>query len=283
MLSLNLVQANPPKDLSNFGSAACPLRPSRVAKFLGCPMSVVLTMWDEDKGGGTAAQTGNLVHDAAEAYHKAREDRVAAGMKALAAARSQFPEGDPIKAEAIFRSYAADRANQEAVVVWCEEPVTLTLAPAPEDPTGKPVVITGTLDQVRRDFTCPRGVFYPGLSVWDIKTGARFDADDTVNEYLIQQATYTLAARQTLDASVTPGGLIYTPGYEKTRSRRFVGLPLTIPQCNILLAPVVHWVAAVRRGVPCFKPSAEACKFCPAKPWPNCVERARGVYNVTGV
>lgn len=236
-------------------------------------MSVVLTMHDEGLG-GVSAQTGNLVHDAAEAYHKEKgtqSDRVAAGLAALAAAREQFPQGDAEKATTIFGSYAADPENQNAVVLWCEQRVRLVLPAAPSDPTGEPIVIEGTLDQVRRH---PDG----RKRVWDIKTGSAKTADENVTDYLIQQATYTLAAVETLDPEIEPGGLIYTPGYLSSRGRRHLELPLTIETCKLLLAGVPDIVAAIRRGTPLAYPSADVCKWCDVRPFPKCANGFTGFY-----
>jgi hypothetical protein len=270
MLALPVITTVHP-EMRQFATAARPLRPSRVGKFLRCPMSVVLQMAAESAG-NAAAQTGNLVHDAVEAYHKTKEAREAAGLAALERARAQFPEGDAEKAKAIFARYAKDPRNQNAVVPWVEAPVTLTLAPAPNDPTGKPVVISGTLDQVRLE----DGV----LRVWDVKTGDRLSGDESEAEYLIQQATYTLAAIQTLDPSIQPGGLIYTPAYEKSRSKPFRPLKLTADRCKMLILPLVYWVAAVRSGVAPFSPSPEACRFCDEGGWPRCASKAENVLGV---
>jgi len=260
-------------DLLNFASESRPLRPSRVSKLLACPMSIVLTM-HEEREGGAKAQTGNILHDLAEHYHKAKgseADRIAAGLSALEAARAQFPEGDPDEALKIFRSYTADQENALAVVPWCEEPVRLVLPADPGDPTGQPVVIQGTLDQVRRS---PDGT----LSVWDIKTGTFHDAHATVLEYLTQQAVYTLAARATLDPEIQPGGIIYTNGYRVTRGRVHVPNPLTVAQCEDLVLMVPPMVASVRRGEAAFRPGNESCRFCHVKPWPKCHSMFRGVY-----
>lgn len=260
-------------DMLTFGSESRPLRPSKVAKFLACPMSVLLTI-HEQREGGKAAQTGNLVHSGAEAFHKTigtEGERIAAGLAALDAARAEFPEGDEEAAIKIFRSYAADKTNANAVVPWCEEPVRLVLSPDPGDPTGQPIVIAGTLDQVRR---APDGT----LSVWDIKTGTFHGANDTVLEYLTQQAVYTLAARACLDSSIVPGGLIRTHGYSIIRGQVHLPNPLTVSQCEDLILLVPPLVAAIRRGEPVFRPGVDACRFCDVKPWPSCHNTFKGLY-----
>ncbi len=261
-------------ELLSFASASRPLRPSRVAKFLACPMGVVLSMHEESSG-GRAAQTGSLVHAAADAFHKSKEDRTAAGLAALEAARAKFPYGDEEKAREIFRSYSSDPENEKAQVLWSEASVTLTLQAAEGDPTQEAIVIRGTLDQVRRH---PDGT----LRVWDIKTGSFLSGEETVLDYLTQQAVYTLAARETLDPSIQPGGIIYTPAYERVRTRAHLDNPLTVENCGDLLLTVPYLVSMIRQGMPVFTPSVSACKFCEIKkagnPWPKCRTRYRGVY-----
>jgi len=268
---LRLIEPDPDRELPDkvraFGSARFPLRPSACGKLVGCPMSVFLKYEDESDG-GVAAQTGNLVHSAAAAFHNHKD--LEAGLAALEAARLEFPRGDPEKADKIYRAYAADPKNNEAEVVWCERKVRLDLAPAPGDPTGEPVVIEGTLDQVRRE----SGV----LRVWDIKTGDRLGPEENLDDYLIQQAVYVLAARQTLDPTIEPGGLIYTPGYSKPRGRRFIPYTLTIEQLRLFVTPVVHAVSLIRQGIPAFRPSAENCRWCDYRPFTQCSRVYKGIY-----
>lgn len=264
------------EDFQTFAGPAHPLRPSKLIQFIRCPMSAFLTINDDDDGRTkAAADRGNLVHAAAAAYHrlKGKTDdnaRLEAGLAALDAARDTFPDGDPEEAKTIFRAYAADPENQKAVTPWVEQKVTIHLAPAPNDPTGLPVVITGMLDQIRATPS--------GLKVWDIKTGAGKDAVETVNEYLVQQAAYTLAARASLDPTIEPGGIIYTPGYEKPRARRHLDLKLTVERCRLILIPVIYAVAEIRRGIPAFRPGADSCKYCPVKPYDHCLSMFTGVY-----
>lgn len=259
-------------DMSVFASDKRPLRPSKTETFLGCPMSVVLSGWDEDPG-GSKAQTGNLIHDAVEAYHKAKADREAAGLAALAAARAAFPDGDPVYAEKISRAYFADPANQTADVIFNEQPVRLELPCAPYDHTGLPVVIQGTLDQVRRETVGGR----KALRVWDIKTGDRFTGEESLLHYAVQQAVYVLAARASLDPSIEPGGLIYTPAYTRNRGSKFIPFNHGIDECWVLVQPLVHWAAAIRNGEPIFRPDVERCKWCDHRPWPKCIKAAKTI------
>lgn len=252
----------------DFGTPEFPLRPSATGKFFACPMSVFMTWKEEGGDSNSPADTGSMMHAGAAEFHRTHD--VGEGERALLASHQKFPQGDPDKALTIYRSYVADPKNSKAEVVWIEEPVRLTLPPAPGDPTGKPVVFQGTLDQVRK---------YEGtLQVWDIKTGSGKDPNESLDEYLLQQGVYTLAARETLDPTIQPGGLIYTPGYEKPRGRRFLPLGLTLSQVEALLLPLVHLVSLIRQGVPLFTPSAGACKYCPVRRYTNCIPMYQGVF-----
>lgn len=292
----------------DFGSIRRPLRPSSIPKLFKCPMSVFMSTAEDNTSNG-AADTGSMVHAGAAAYHKTEGDvqfRKEVGDNAVRTSLPEFPQGNLDKALAIFEAYAADPANQTAVVPWVEEKVTLTLQAAANDPTGEDIIISGTLDQVRAEGeelkillterelashgvggagwllrTNSPAMFspYPKLSVWDIKTGSGKDANETNAEYVLQQCVYTLAARETLNPLIVPGGFIYTPGYDKPRGRRFLPLGISVDQCILLLAQLPQIVSLVRQGFPMFSPSAGACQYCPVRPYSNCLSMYQGVYS----
>lgn len=251
-----------PALMRDFGSRKHPLRPSSLVRVGACPMSAVLYDDMTNDEGGAAAQTGNLVHEAAAAFHRSASSmdlkaRTAEGLAALEAARQEFPDGNVAKAVEIYGAYSADKENIDADCPWVERRVVLELEAAAFDPTGEPVVIQGTLDQIRR---------YPdgSLELWDIKTGSRKTGKESLLSYSVQQACYLLAARQTLSPDITLGGLIYTPGYEKKLGKRFFRYQMTPEQCNILVSSVVYTVALVRMGVPLFRPGSDTCEWCKA-------------------
>lgn len=273
MIELPLYAGTHP-DFREYGTARRPLRPSALVQLLKCPMSGFLTYTDGDDLGNQAAQTGNLVHVAAAEFHRAVGElagRKEAGLAALDAARLEFPGGDPDKAVYIFGQYAGDKKNQDAVTPWVEHKVNLRLAPAADDPTREPVVVIGTLDQVRLE---PDG----RLRVYDIKTGSAKDSNETLDEYVVQQCAYTLAARLDLDPRVEPGEIIHTPGYDKPRGRRFLPLKVTVEDCYLMMSAVVHQVSLIRQGIPLFTPSAENCKYCKVRPYTNCTTYYKAVY-----
>jgi hypothetical protein len=215
---------------------------------------------------GEAAQTGNLVHSAAAEYH--RTGNIEEALKALDADRAKFPDGDPKKAIKIFTNYSADPRNQGVTCLAVEKHVELVLAPAPDDPSGLPIHIEGTLDQVR--------VRNEKNILADIKTGYRLNAQETVAEYLVQQACYWLAAEQTLGITIHEAELIHTPAYEKNRGNPFLPTKLTKNSVLVLLSGVVSLVSLIRKGHPIFRPG-DPCDYCPLKNYDNCYHFARGI------
>lgn len=211
---------------------------------------------------GSAADTGNLIHSGIAAFHRAKgglAQKRRVGHDAITADQAKFPLGNYPEACAVFASYAEDPENAKAETPWVEEKVRVEY---------RGVHFAGTLDQVRIDeHGIPR--------VWDVKTGDKYSADDTLLEYAVQQAIYTIAARATLSTDIDVGGIIYTPWYGRNRRRKSVFVPLTtsIDQCYKLLDAVVSRVNAVKTGDGVFIPSPKNCEYCNLKPWPNC-ERA---------
>lgn len=239
-------------------------------------MSAVLNDDMVNEEGGPAAQTGNLVHAAAAAFHRAAasmgvEARTEEGRAALEAARQKFPDGNTGKAHETFTAYAADPENINADCPWVEQPIELWISAAPNDPTGEPIVIVGTLDQVRRT---PDG----RLKLWDIKTGCRRTGKESLEAYAVQQACYLLAARQALADNVEPGGLIYTPGYEKKYAKRFFPYAMTVEECRILVSTVAYSVALIRSGIPIFRPGVDTCHFCKLVSFEKCLPEFRTTY-----
>ena len=245
-------------DVKLFGTREYPLRPSSLGRLVKCPMSVLIPFFFfQDGEGRPGAQTGSLVHAGVEAFHRADGSAVAA-REALAEAVQTFPEGDREKARRWLDAYLADPTNKSAAVAACELKVDLEY---------KGVFVRGTLDQIRRN---DDGT----LVVWDLKTGTSLQADDVVAEYQFQQAAYVLAARQTLKLDVTPGGIIYAAGYDKPRGRRFLPMGVRVADCEQLMDEVVREVQHIRTGGRAYRPTADHCKWCDYKPYPQCKNHA---------
>ncbi len=246
-----------------FASPEFPLRPSALTHLVRCAGSVALP-WEEiaqvNTLGGAAAQTGNLVHEAAAAFHKTAND-VEAGNAALQLARDRFPGGDVSKAQGMFDAYAADQENL-IVVPFVEFPVSMSLEPLADDPSGYPVVITGTCDQIRRGAD-------DKLYIWDIKTGSRLDIKDTLDYYAYQISAYAVAATQTIGETVHPGGVIYTEGYAKPRAPRRRFCPWKYDTALHHMKWIQRIVTEIRKGNVPVTPG-ESCKYCVYKSVETC-------------
>lgn len=255
----------PLTDHQLFGSPEFPLRGSKLDHIIRCAGSVALTWVKEptaDTLGGAAAQTGNLVHKAVDGYHTNNNDKEA-GDVALQQARAQFPGGDVKKAQKIFDAYAADQANQ-VTVPYLELKIEASFSPLPDDPLQLPIVIKGTCDQLRLvDGT---------LQVWDIKTGGRLTAKEYMDYHMYQVAGYAVAAAQTLQQPVEPGGLICTDGYATgQRVRTFAPWDYTV--CLYLMRNLVRRVTDIRKGNIELSPSTVNCEYCPLKSISNCIPK----------
>ena len=197
------------KPLSLFGSEHAPLRCSMLDGLNRCPMKHVLLYLDEaEDRAGEAAETGSIAHAGIAAYHRAggHVNGVEAGLAAIRASLDRFPRARPEDAARHFADYAADPRHSSAEVVAVERPVRLVLPPGAGDPTGREVVIEGTVDQIRR---------HEGrLAVFDVKTGAT-PGWQMLHDHLFQVCAYALAATAELGEPVAPGCLIRTQGYRK--------------------------------------------------------------------
>jgi hypothetical protein len=266
------------KPLSLFGSVHAPLRCSSLDGLNRCPMKHVLAYLEGDEDlTGEAAETGSVAHAAIAAYHRARghQEGVEAGLAAIRDCLGRFPRADPEDAARHFADYVADPRHPAAEVVAVERPVRLVLPPAEGDPTGREVVIEGTLDQVRR---------HDGrLLVCDVKTGAT-PGWQMVHDYLFQVVAYAAAATAELGEPVEPGYLIRTRGYRK-KGVRPADAPegvlwhfgLAPDQCRVYLDQVRELVAQVRAGAVRFGPGLH-CAYCPLQGIWNCTARAEKYY-----
>lgn len=244
-------------NLSEFGTRAMPMRPSSMVKLLKCPMSVLLTYFVQGDDGNAATNTGNLVHVGVETYHKTGSAESA--KEAMEAAVATFPEANRDKARKWLEAYLADPTNQSATVTHVEAKVELDY---------KGVYLCGTLDQIRQD---ENGT----LVVWDLKTGTSLTPEQAVAEYQVQQACYVLAARQTFNLDVQPGGIIFAAGYDRRYGRRFLPMGVSVSDCEQLLDEVVREVEAIRRGERHYRPTASNCAYCPLREFPNCKRHER--------
>lgn len=253
--------------LWQFGTEQNPLRCSALDLLNKCPMQkVLLYLGEADGTTREAAETGSLAHAGIAAYHRAG-GQVEAGQQAMADCLDQFPLASPAEAERHFADYCQDPRNQEADIVLIEQPVRIVLPAAASDPTGQDIVVTGTLDQVRR---------HEGqLMVFDIKTGS-IPGWVMLHDYLFQICGYAIGASKLLGEPVLPGALIRTTSYRRkeVNEEAFWFFNLTLEQCHRFMAQLREEVARIRKGEIRIGPGAH-CGFCPLGGIWNCTDTAK--------
>lgn len=200
-------------DLKLLASEQYPMRASSTT-YLNCRLRTLLYMLQSDAA-GKAAQTGTLIHKGVEAW--ARGGSEDAGLSAMEQAQRRFREleeeaGDLEQAQKWLRLYIEDPRNAPLGVepedgsigklVAVEKPGILRLDPAPFDPTGEPLVFTGTCDQIREW----QGHRY----IWDLKTSDMNKVggpNGVVDYYMLQQVLYAYMNQARV------GGLILLRSY----------------------------------------------------------------------
>lgn len=239
-------------NLTLFATGEFPLHASLLPRFASCPWSAVMvTLVPSDGEGGKAADTGSAVHAAAASWHGQKDLRSA--IRDMRARIGEYPMADLAESERQFRHYASDPRNADAELVLCEAKISLTLPPAPEDPTGSPVVIVGRLDQVRRTPA--------GLVACDIKTGSP-RGWDMLQQHRLQLYAYQVGASLLLGEPVTSAAVIRTKDYYEAAGPVFWNGAWSLAQAEAGLRRLTHLVAAVRAGRIHNAPG-EACRFCP--------------------
>ena len=251
--------------LALFGSAERPLRCSRLPKLVRCQMSAVVDFLAEGEAFSPAADTGSAVHFAIQAWHTKPDERLA--ILTMRACIEKFPFADLEVAEQHFRGYIEDPRNQGLILCLCESNIVVELPPHPTDPTGAPVVYTGTLDQVR--------LTKYGMCLLDIKTGAP-EGIDMLHTHCLQLAAYQYGASLKLGERVRHAGIIKTKDYlKKDRSGApkpgpvFYEAPWAWSDLPVILSSLTLLVAQVRAHQLHISPGEEACKYCIGIP--NCV------------
>jgi hypothetical protein len=242
------------KDIATFASEERPLHPSGLRTVLSCSwrsaMEHIYTHGDGESG--AAADTGSAMHAAAAHMH--RGFSVSECISHMHSCSNDYPRADLNDAVAMFLSYAADTRNQ-VEVRYVEQPIAFNIAPAPHDPTGLPIHIIGTMDQVR--------VIGGKLYLWDIKTSKR-DPMDVIYETMFQAAAYCIGGTILAGTNVLPGGIITPRKYGK---KGYDTAPTHHPfhwsfaDIESILEPVRNTVAMVRSGKLYHMPTAD-CKWC---------------------
>lgn len=247
------------KDLARFATEDCPLHPSGLRALLICPWKVVmryLAVREEEEEHGVAGDTGSAVHVAAAEMHRGKGP--AECLQAMGARQREYPQADLQDAAGLFLAYSRDPRNSRAVVVAVEEPVKFSIQAAPEDPTGSPIEVIGTLDQVREDHL-------GRLELWDLKTSKK-DPMALLRNHTFQIAAYCVGATIKLGRPVRPGGVILPRKYKDMNGNGpvFWKFPWKFEDLEQILSAVRHRVAQIRSGVFWHVPTDD-CEWCQAR------------------
>jgi hypothetical protein len=192
------------------GDANSPFRCSKLAALVKCTARVfMMEELIQDDEGGIAAQSGNLTHEGVAAFHIFQgtlEERKKAAWGAIARATGKFPLAEINEVRLFITPYMSDPRNIDAEFIRYGDPpegrtdnlsierqLDFTLPPHPIDPTGRPIYMQGTYDQIRKN---QRGKIN-SLKLADLKTGKK-TGWEMLHDYAIQQACYVYGAKQTI-------------------------------------------------------------------------------------
>lgn len=242
-----------------FGTEEFPLHPSGLQNLIVCPWREVLAMLTTGDESGAAADTGSAMHKAAHALHSGKS--VAESIGVMQAEKHSYPQADLTDAAGLFLAYAAHPETQTAKVVLAEQKIRFQIAPSAQDPTGAPISIEGTLDQVRE----VGGQLY----LWDIKTTKKHPLTALRNSQH-QAAAYCIGASYLLGRPVLPGGLIMP-----RQTALYIPFAWKWDDIEDILAPVRDAVALIRSGTIHHVSHAATCEWCPAGGPELCLPRKR--------
>jgi PD-(D/E)XK nuclease superfamily len=263
--------------MKDFATEEKPLRASQLHKLVGCPLSAVLQLIDDDDSSGPAADTGSAMHRAADAWHTRARGDTRAAVEIMRAGLSEYPQADLDRAAEMFLNYASDPRNINADIIQSEAKVRFTLPPCETGQTQEAIWVKGTLDQVRRH----EGV----LTLCDIKTGGFHSGIDMLAVHAMQLAAYQLGASELLGEPVRQAKIIRVQDYDALKSGPRKGqqrgpvfwtAPWRFDQCLMILDGVRRMVAMIRAGRVWANPG-DACKFCPQMGIANCLPRLKEV------
>jgi hypothetical protein len=181
-----------------------------------------------------------------------------------------FPDVDWAAVKYWTLRYMADSRNipREVVIAHTQEQrMTLTLEAAESDPTGAPIIIHGSPDQIREDPVTG------DWSLWDVKSG-KPQGFAMLQEYAWQQCAYTLAACQKYERDVSWGGIIRVRGYDSKREDPslcdvFYHAGYAPELCRRIIDSVPEIIAQIRSGVVITTPCV-SCLWCPGNGIQNC-------------
>lgn len=270
---------SPLTDLASFGHGPNGnhfLRPSSLDWVVKCSMRYALATLDglDDDSSSIATHTGSLIHAGIEAFHEEAtktsvEKGIEAALSAIRTRGQEFPLHDPDDVRIVTQHYIKDPRNQKAEIVALERKFRIAMEPHPSDPTGLPIIIQGTSDQIRR--------MYQMNYLYDVKTG-KPESREMIYAHIYQLSAYWLLAEAN-GIEISKAFIIRTQGY-RTRGAAlpepqgvFLEVPLTPKRVHLYMDRVRYRVAEIRQGIIDFGPGVY-CNYCPFNGLANCTSDA---------
>jgi hypothetical protein len=246
------------RSLTTFATPDFPLHPSGARQLLVCPWRIALHHMFHDGGdheSGAPADTGSAMHAAAAAFH--RGATIADAVQTMGEGTRNYPQADLQEAAAMFFHYAQDPRNTQWKSFPCiERLIQFSIAPHETDPTGAPIAVEMTVDQVVEDE-------FGRLFVRDIKTTKKEPAKMAAH-YTYQVALYCIGVAGFLNRRVEGAKLVFPRKYGK-------GRPADAPahwnyawgwdDLSHIIEPIRFAVANIRRGYVHELPN-EDCGWC---------------------
>lgn len=205
---------------------------------------------------GEAADTGSACHAAVATFH--RKKGVAEALQIMREKLKEYPRADLQDAANMFLAYSSDPRNATADVVLVEQPIAFSIQASDQDPTGAPIEVIGTLDQVRRE--------NGRLKLWDTKTSKK-DPNELLLMHRMQGAAYCVGATVLLGEPVHPGGIICPRKYKSgsvATSPVFWHFPWSLEDTQYILEPLRDTVANIRAGRVTHVANSD-CTWCAAR------------------
>ena len=261
-----------------------PLRCSYAATLQGCVGLWALRAFGRDSA-GQAAHNGSAVSRAVELWHaipdrSASAEHVEHVLARVEAERERWSLYEQPIVRAWTEGYVGDPRNGPRLAgeVRCEVAVSVALAPSEDDPTGQPVCLRGTLDQVRR--ARPGEPWY----VWDLKSG-RAGGMELAYQHLFQLGVYALAHHATTGEPTLLGGVIRLRGYDGKaggglHATHYPYLGSSPEALSTIAGEVAAHVARLRRGEVMLQPGAH-CQYCPAGNPLTCARDVAAIAEIT--
>lgn len=220
-----------------------------------------------DGDSNEAADTGSATHEAVHTWHQTKD--AAAAIDSMRVNLNRYPRADLNEAAAMFLHYSQDQRNIEARVEASERKISFGIEAAPDDPTGRPIIIVGTLDQVRR----VDGV----LKLYDVKTSKK-PGWVLMQSHMWQIMAYCVGATRVLGEPVHPGALIRPRAYP-SQAGVYFNYAISLADCLAAMDGFRYMVSAIRAGRPLPSPG-EWCEWCHLKTFDECVPRYTNFINI---